>query len=99
MFHATGFRGDERKTKNPHRGMNSKRRSRSWSYPGAGRRQREQMTDVLLPRSAETVLVNLDGWSRKNAIEFTGCREYVADSMIRFDSVDPAPPVPPVKKK
>src|SRR5215472_15867002 len=31
-----------RKTKNPHRGVNSKRRSASWSYPGAGKWQREQ---------------------------------------------------------
>ena len=62
-------------------------------------RTRIGASDVLLPRSAETVIVNLDGWRGRNAIEFTGCREYVADSVIRFDSVDPPPPVPPAKKK
>lgn len=56
-------------------------------------------SDVLLPRSAETAILNTDGWRARNAIEFTGCREYLADSVIHFDSADPAPPTPPAKKK
>lgn len=56
-------------------------------------------SDVLLPRWAETVLTNTNGWRGRNEIEFTGCREYVADSVIRFDSVDPSPPSLPAKKK
>jgi hypothetical protein len=56
-------------------------------------------SDVLLPAWAETTITNTDGWRGRNDIEFTGCREYVADSVIRFDSVDPAPPVLPAKKK
>ncbi|HEV3196466.1 MAG TPA: hypothetical protein VGZ73_01135 [Bryobacteraceae bacterium] len=62
-------------------------------------RTRIGSSDVLLPRSAETVIINTDGWRGRNAIEFTGCREYVADSVIRFDSVDPSPPGLPTKKK
>jgi hypothetical protein len=64
-------------------------------------RTRIGASDVLLPRWAETVITNSDGWRGRNAIEFTGCREYVADSVIRFDSVDPSPtpPPPPAKKK
>src|SRR4051812_19432270 len=31
-----------RKTRNPHRGMNSKRRSASWAEPGGGKWRREQ---------------------------------------------------------
>jgi hypothetical protein len=62
-------------------------------------RTRIGASNVLLPRWAETVVINTDGWRGRNAIEFTNCREYVADSVIRFDSVDLAPPAPPAKKK
>jgi hypothetical protein len=62
-------------------------------------RTRIGASDVLLPRWAETVITNDDGWRGRNAIEFTGCREYMADSVIRFESADPSPPAPPAKKK
>ena len=54
-------------------------------------------SDVLLPRRAELVITNMNGLRRRNAIEFTGCREYVADSVIHFDTVEP--PVAAPKKK
>jgi hypothetical protein len=65
-------------------------------------RTRIGSSDVLLPRTAEILVTNTNGWRGRNTIEFTGCREYVAESVIRFDSADPvpaAPPVPPPKKK
>ena len=40
-----------RKARNPQMGMNSKRRSASWSYPGAGKWQREQTAGRTLARS------------------------------------------------
>jgi hypothetical protein len=47
-----------RETKKPHRGMNSKRRSANWSYPGAGRWQREQTADEpFRGRTATSILV------------------------------------------
>ena len=65
-------------------------------------RTRIGSSDVLLPRKAEILVTNTTGWRGRNEIEFTGCREYVAESVIRFDSVDPVPaaaPLPPAKKK
>ena len=56
---------------------------------------RDRASVVRLPVTAETLMVNTNGWRGRNAIEFSNCREYVADSVIRFDS-DP-PPEP--KKK
>ncbi len=53
-------------------------------------------SDALLPRSAEVVVNNTNGWRARNEIEFTACREYVAESVIHFDT--DAPP-PPAKKK
>jgi len=51
-------------------------------------------SEVLLPRSARTILTNTNGWQGRNEIEFTNCREYVAESVIRFDT-----DAPPPKKK
>jgi hypothetical protein len=59
-------------------------------------RTRIGASEVLLPRWAETVLTNTNGWGGRNIIEFSGCREYVAESVIHFDSGDPPPPT---KKK
>jgi hypothetical protein len=56
-------------------------------------------SDVLLPRWAETLMTHTNGWRGRNAIEFSGCREYVAESVIRFDSVEAPPPTAPPKKK
>ena len=46
---------------------------------------------VLLPLSAETMIRNVSGWRAKNHIEFSGCREYKAESIIRFDTDVPTP--------
>jgi hypothetical protein len=53
-----GLRKLAKKTKNPHGGMNSKRRSESWSYPGAGKWQREQSAaGPLRGRTATSILL------------------------------------------
>jgi len=53
-------------------------------------------SSVLLPQSAELVVVNLDGTEMRNEIKFSGCREYGSESTVRFgDPVD----APPVTKK
>ena len=46
---------------------------------------------VLLPLSAETTVSNVSGWRAKNHIDFSGCREYKAESIIRFDTDVPTP--------
>ena len=51
---------------------------------------------VLLPQSADLVITNLDGWEKRNRMEFSDCREYVSESTVRFE--DPAE-LPPVEKK
>lgn len=61
-------------------------------------RTRIGTSDVLLPRWAETTITNTNGWHGRNAIEFSGCREYVAESVIHFDSVEPPPASPPKKR-
>jgi hypothetical protein len=53
-------------------------------------------SDALLPRSAETVVTGISGSQKKNAIEFTGCREYRSESTIHFGGSvpEPQPPAP-----
>lgn len=51
-------------------------------------------SDALLPRSAETVVTDMSGSQQKNAIEFTGCREYRSESTIHFGVSVPQPPPP-----
>ena len=53
-------------------------------------RTRIGSSDPLLPQSAETVVTDYYGVERKNAIEFTGCREYVSESVVHFGPVVPA---------
>ena len=54
-------------------------------------------SSVLLPQSAELTVVHLDGTEMRNQIRFSDCREYRAESSVRFgDTVEPAPSV---KKK
>jgi hypothetical protein len=53
-------------------------------------------SSVLLPQSADLTVTNLDGWERRNKIEFSGCREYVSESTVQFG--DPAE-LPPVEKR
>lgn len=54
-------------------------------------------SSVLLPQSAELVVVNLDGTEMRNEIKFSGCREYGSESTVRFGDPVDAPPV--TKKK
>lgn len=55
---------------------------------------------VLMPRVAETVITSLNGKEDKNIAEFSGCREYGSESVIRFgpDEPDSKPPAAPKKK-
>ena len=54
-------------------------------------------SDLLLPQVAEMVLTNSNGLQRKNVTEFSNCREYASESVIRFDASDG--PLPAPKKK
>jgi hypothetical protein len=58
--------------------------------------------ELLLPLKAETIVIDGDGTVNRNITEFSNCREYGSESMIRFsDDSDPAaaPGTPPGKKK
>ncbi len=61
-------------------------------------RTRIGSSNPLLPQSAVTVLTDFHGVERKNAIEFTGCREYSSESTIHFGAPVPEPPPAPKKK-
>jgi len=61
-------------------------------------RTRIGSSDPLLPQSAETVITDFYGVERKNAIEFTGCREYTSESVIHFGPVVSEPPPSPKKR-
>jgi hypothetical protein len=54
----------------------------------------------LLPRTAETLVTESDGSQNRNITEFSNCREYSSQSLIRFgpDDPDPQPPAAPKKK-
>ena len=62
----------------------------AWMHIGA--------SDVLLPQFAEMTVTDYSGAQRKNKIEFSGCREYGSESVIRFGAPEPAPPAAPKKK-
>jgi hypothetical protein len=47
--------------------------------------------DVLLPQSAMVELMHESGEANRNAIEFTHCRSFTAESTVRFD--EPTAPV------
>ena len=53
-------------------------------------------SSVLLRQSADLTVTSLDGWERRNKVEFSGCREYVSESTVQFG--DPAE-LPPVEKR
>ena len=55
---------------------------------------------VLLPQAAKLVMMLLSGEVRRNDIQFSHCREYHAESSIRFDMPDtPAPAsAPPLRQ-
>ena len=74
----------------PQTGMISLSSAVEYARTGIGRSR------VLLPQSAEATVVDLDGAEMRNDIQFSGCREYTAESTVHFgDTVEP----PPVKKK
>jgi hypothetical protein len=50
-------------------------------------------SSVLLPQSADLTVTNLDGWERRNKMEFSGCREYTSESTVRFGDPTELPPV------
>jgi len=58
-------------------------------------RMRIGASSVLLPKTAETLVTELAGGQTRNLIEFSGCREFVSDSTITFET----PVTPPVVKK
>jgi hypothetical protein len=61
-------------------------------------RTRIGSSNPLLPHSAETIVTDVSsGWQR-NAIEFSGCREYHSESVVHFEDVVPKPP-PASRKK
>ena len=61
-------------------------------------RTRIGSSNPLLPHSAETIVTDFSsGWQR-NAIEFSGCREYHSESVVHFEDVVPDPPPAPRKK-
>ncbi len=57
-------------------------------------------TLLLLPQRAETLVTDTDGAQNRNITEFSNCREYSSESLIRFGPDDPEakPPAAPRKK-
>ncbi len=47
-------------------------------------------SEVILPQSAETTIVNFDGRQSRNVMDFSGCREYGSESKITFGEPVPA---------
>lgn len=41
-------------------------------------------SDVLLPQTAQFVLTDLAGWQHQNTVEFSHCRQYLAESVITY---------------
>ena len=58
-------------------------------------RMRIGTSNVLLPKTAETLVTEVTGEQTRNLVEFSGCREFVSDSTITFET----PVTPPVVKK
>jgi hypothetical protein len=60
-------------------------------------------SDVILPRTAEMLVLRSSGGISRNVSEFSGCREYGSESTITFGDDPPlpqtAPPPPPPAKK
>jgi len=51
-------------------------------------------SDFLLPQSADIHMTRLDGVEFFNHIEFTSCRQFTGDSVLKFDNPFPAPANP-----
>lgn len=54
---------------------------------------------LLLPQRADTLIANLDGTQHRNVTEFSGCREYSSESVIRFGPDEPETKPPAVTRK
>jgi hypothetical protein len=48
--------------------------------------------DSLLPQSAEVLMTRLDGVDFSNHIEFTSCRQFTGDSVLKFGDPSKLPP-------
>lgn len=58
-------------------------------------RQRIGDSDFLLPASSELLMADLRGNEHRNRITFSACRQYVGESVLRFDEA-PEPAAPAV---
>ena len=61
-------------------------------------RTRIGSSEPLLPLSSELIVTDPLGGQHRNLIEFSGCREYVSESVVHFKDVVPEPPPTPKKK-
>ena len=53
-------------------------------------------SEFLLPKSSELLMVGTSGDESRNRTEFSGCRQYVGESSLRFDG-EPTPSTPAAK--
>ena len=52
-------------------------------------------SSFLLPRASELLMAGLSGDESRNRTEFTGCRQYVGESSLRFETEEAKPPRTP----
>ena len=52
-------------------------------------------SDFLLPLSSELIMLDRNGGESRNLTRFSGCRQYLGESVVRFD--EPSSPLDPVK--
>lgn len=50
--------------------------------------------EVMLPSRAEFLTLDRNGEETRNEASFTGCREYTAESVLRFEEAEPEPVKP-----
>jgi hypothetical protein len=62
-------------------------------------RTRIGTSNPVLPHSSEVTVTDSAGGRQRNAIEFSGCREYHSDSVVHFEGVVPEPPPPPPSRR
>jgi hypothetical protein len=62
------------------------------------RRTRIGSSEPLLPLSSELIVTDSSGGQKRNVIEFSGCREYRSESVVRFEHVVRDPPAADAKK-
>ncbi len=54
--------------------------------------------EVMLPSRAEFLTLDRNGEETRNEASFTGCREYTAESVVRFEESEPEPVKPAVSE-